>query len=250
MAYSNKWIDILNLVEDFRKTRGFVWFRGHSNIDFHLNSGLFRDPKPLDVLLKNEVSMYRQFKNLGNLYHNEVGWNLLYIMQHHGVKTRLLDWSESFTTALFFAYSNWQPHEKDACIWLLCPSYLNSVATGDQAFFHPDSGNDYEDFIYTNTLSFNLSVSLYPIRTTNRMNAQQGVFTLQGNSQLPLELEYNGNLVDTRNLLKISLTMDLFYDVRNFLLVSGVNYYNLFPDLDGLAKHVNDPLLIPTLSGV
>ncbi|HBU80857.1 MAG TPA: FRG domain-containing protein [Paenibacillus sp.] len=240
MSYSTAWINILDEVRDFGKGRP-VWFRGHSNLDYELHSGLFRlDFDALKGYLSAEVVLYRKFINLGHLHHDESDWNLLYLMQHHGVITRLLDWSESFNVALFFAFNDWK-EDDCACVWLLHPTSLNKFSTGKIQYRLPRESMPYENYLFKKEdCAFDSSsVALYPVRNSSRLVAQQGVFTLQGNSMLPLDLEHNGKLLENGNIKKIILTPDLRNDVRDYLNVSGVNHYTLYPDLDGLSKYIN-----------
>jgi len=73
-----------------------------------LNSGIYREELKNDTsYLATEKTYYNIFKRMGHIHHNDEDWNLLFTMQHHGVMTRLLDWTESFAVALFFAYDNW-----------------------------------------------------------------------------------------------------------------------------------------------
>lgn len=140
MAFSETWKEILDEVDSFAKeNQGNVWYRGMSSVRYKLNSGLFRLQISKDVqdYIALEKQMYNYFKSLGALLHSgEDGWNLLYTMQHHGVKTRLLDWTESFAVALFFAISNWNGHEK-AVIWMLNPIQLNLESNGKEEIFLP-----------------------------------------------------------------------------------------------------------------
>lgn len=240
MAYSHHWMQILNEVQEFTLSRR-PWFRGHSSLDYELHSGLFRlDFEKLVDYHNVELISYRQFINLGHLHHNESDWSLLYLMQHHGVITRLLDWSMSFNTALFFAFKEWK-RDESACIWMLNPSHLNTLSLGQTQLVMPREDQRYEDYLLMKDgAKFNNnSVALFPLQNSNRMVAQQGVFTLQGNSLLPLEREHNGKLVDDGELKKIILTPNLRYDVEKYLQISGVNDYTLFPDFEGLAKHIN-----------
>ncbi|MCP1134904.1 FRG domain-containing protein [Paenibacillus polysaccharolyticus] len=239
--YSEAWINILQSVKDYSlEGRSPVWFRGHSNLDYELHSGLFRlDYEDINEYLSSERVLYRRFINLGHLHHNETDWNLLYLMQHHGVLTRLLDWSESFNVALFFAFNEWKTDDF-ACIWMLRPTKLNDASKGNLIYKLPREGVPYENHIFNKDFPFDpYSVALYPMRNSSRLVAQQGVFTLQGNSMLPLDREHDARLVNDGNLKKIILTPDMRADIRDYLELSGVNYYTLFPDLDGLSKYIN-----------
>lgn len=49
----------------------------------------------------------------------------LTLMQHYGLPTRLLDWSESPLVALYFALSSDEDAKADAAVWVLNPMKLN-----------------------------------------------------------------------------------------------------------------------------
>ncbi|OMF21863.1 FRG domain-containing protein [Paenibacillus sp. FSL H8-0259] len=245
MSYSNRWIELLNQVKVFSARRPVVWFRGHGKHDtFKLNSGLFRDPLfILQDYLDSEIQKYQEFLYLGHLDHKETDWNLVYLMQHFGVKTRLLDWTESFVTALFFAYINWSPNEESACIWMLDPTRLNYLTFERNMGLYLPFDTKYEAYLNGDLTFEDNSIALFPVRNNKRIVAQQGVFTLQGNSLLPLDEEHDNLLIENQELVKIMLDEDLYEDVQSFLRQTGVNHYTLFPDLEGLAKYVNSSFL-------
>ncbi|MCT2195391.1 FRG domain-containing protein [Paenibacillus sp. p3-SID1389] len=246
MTYSKQWIEVINQVKNFSSRRPVVWFRGHGKHEsFKLISGLFRDKfDSIEDYLDSEIQKYQEFLYLGYSDHKVSDWNLLFLMQHHGVKTRLLDWTESFVTALFFAYINWNPNEEDACVWMLDPTRLNYLTFKRPMGLYLPFGINYEEYLNGVAEFEEYSIALLPVRNNKRLIAQQGVFTLQGNSLLPLDEEHNKLLIENEDLIKILLNKELYEDVQSFLRQSGVNHYTLFPDLDGLAKLVNSPFTI------
>ena len=113
-----KFYDVL----DITPTRT-LWFRGQSDKDFDLLPSIYRN-KNLNYF---EREMNRDFKLLSNSLvaknpSNELEW--LFLMQHYGLQTRLLDWTESPLVALFFAVVDYSM-PKDSSVWILRPSYLN-----------------------------------------------------------------------------------------------------------------------------
>lgn len=83
----------------FPETR---WFRGQANADWALHPGLARKP----ATLKHEAALMKRFRqNATTLVPHRPAdeWEWLFLAQHYGLPTRLLDWSENPLVALYFA---------------------------------------------------------------------------------------------------------------------------------------------------
>lgn len=235
-----------------------IWYRGHRRSDWELKSTLHRyiehltselaDPLSLEErkeLLREEAkSLYRRFKAeawplLGAAERSD--WGVLFTMQHYRLPTRLLDWTESFACALFFAQQHRKPGDA-AAVWVLDSERLNeaSVArrglialdetvaesTIDMRPWHPKWVLPQEDLP---------SVAVSPIFTNPRMTAQRSVFTVAGDPFLSLHEHFDGRLVRDGILVKIELPPDGFDEVEEYLSVNGLRAFTYFPDLEGLA---------------
>ncbi|MGG3913337.1 FRG domain-containing protein [Rossellomorea vietnamensis] len=241
--YSDLWKEILDSVKEFSSDSN-IWFRGHSCSTYTLDSGLFRlNLDEINEYISIEAQLYTYYKNLGYMLHREDNpWHLLYSMQHYGVKTRLLDWTESFAVALFFATEGWK-NGKTARIWMLKPLELNRLSRDKAEIISPNKLK-YPDIYKEEDKSLN-SLAIYPIKNSNRILSQHGVFTIQGNSGKPLDKEFDGQLVNLNVLKCIALTEDVKEDALQYLKQNGINKYSLFPDLDGLSNHINHILIPP-----
>lgn len=240
--FSKKFLNFLNEIDQFIDyNNGNIWFRGINNNSYSLDSGLFRlNLSTLDDYLNLEKKYYNIFKS--NCYSLNVTSNdleLLYTMQHHGVRTRLLDWSESLSVALFFACLDWNS-SIPARIWMLNPNKLNKLSIDNDYIICP------QEYTLDNIYKLENTIAIYPIKNNSRIIAQQGIFTIQGNSKFPLEKEFNTQLIQYKYLNSFDLEIDMKEDILKFLSLNGINYFTLFPDLDGLSKHLNDVLLKPS----
>lgn len=238
--FSKEWEVIMSEVVEFQNGNYTTWFRGHQDVDYVLTPGLYRRALNHSRSYINlEKAHYNLFYKMGYSQHRERDWNLLFIMQHHGIQTRLLDWSESFSVALHFATLGWK-EDKSCAVYMLDPLGLNKKAMGEERFCEPP--NSYEDCIRdTDKPGFEKnSMAIYPLRNNNRIVAQQGMFTVQGLESKSLDGEHNGNLFKENILKKIEIPPSLKDDVKKYLKLVGVSSFSLFPDLDGLAKHINE----------
>jgi hypothetical protein len=158
-------------------------------------------------------------------------WDVLFLMQHHGVPTRLLDWTESFATALHFAIEG---ATSEADVWMLDPYHLNQQEANKQDIIDVEShfeSNYFDLFVEPGSRPrpSGIAVAIYPRRQIARLASQHGLFTLHLQRRA---LEDLGRPWLTR----FRLSAPTLSEASRFLRVMGVNDFSLFPDLDGLSR--------------
>ena len=222
------------------------FFRGHSDAKWKLLCGLGRQNPPEFRKKDVERILYYDYMSLaGPLLDNQhSSWDVLFSMQHHGLPTRLLDWTLTFSVALYFSVKEYQflrdfPVSSkiinNPCIWILNPYELNRSSFGKAVVLNPFTdfmGNYQENFI-EKTKDIGADVmAINPTKTNRRLALQKGVFTLHSNLFKPLEA-YEGTFLKKYEMPKAAIP-----EAIQFLTLAGINEFTLFPDLDGLARHL------------
>lgn len=178
---------------------------------------------------------------------DHLGW--LFLAQHHGLPTRLLDWTESALVALYFAVE--KEGEEDGEVWAMFPQALNAVA--DVGYGLPTRRNpvllylagepwhaDREMWVKKFGLVGRIPdrpIALQPTHAFPRAVAQLSVFTIHPEPQpectIPELLEEAGE-----NLVRYVIPAAKKRKLRDDLAALGITPKTLFPDLDSLSRTI------------
>lgn len=245
-----KWIDFLNKIQKQidvfeNNSCDYICYRGHNNSSWDLTPSLYVHQKNNNIDDENikifEKSIFSRFQIYsGNLIKDHTdSWDILVEMRHHGLPTRLLDWTESFANALFFSLLNFDIKKNSPCIWMLNPYALNDFSDFNGKIPYPQTDLSYsyrEAFIDETKKPHIFPIAIEYPRKNFRLNAQKGLFTLHGINSKPIN-----KISKFKNaIVKFDLPLDCIEDAKKFLVLAGINYFSIYPDLDGLSKHIMD----------
>ena len=111
--------ELLHFVSGLTQKHGLkLWYRGEENSELSLIPSIQRSQKRIDVerYITNDFYIRaRQIMKNPPEKHNYAAW--VSIMQHYGLPTRMLDWSQSPLIASFFATETYKVQPTlDACV--------------------------------------------------------------------------------------------------------------------------------------
>jgi hypothetical protein len=202
-----------------------------------------QDYSELDTLLQFSQEG-RAFANLGEID----DWRTYYLAQHSGVPTRLLDWTENFITALFFATDGWSG-ETTPCVWIIRPTAVNELSFGWSGLISPERNLELNAWMPTSIAAGSQKVTskdgkwvydsanpiaLYPRKNNSRLIAQQGTFTVHGTHRIALDdwIIKNRHADHQKLLCKIVFSKKLkFQTIMSDLADLGLRRSTIYPDL-------------------
>ena len=170
-------------------------------------------------------------------------WDWLALAQHHGLPTRLLDWTYSPYVALHFATSDIEYFDSDAVIWALnyeelshyLPKKLeNKLREVGSNSFTTGMLND----VYSNITELSLETDAFvvpfePPSLDARIVNQYAIFTFMSHAALQLD-EW---LRDKPHLyFRIRIPAGLKWEIRDKLDQVNINERVLFPGFEGLSR--------------
>lgn len=218
------WADLTKCVEHFSGWNGHEWlFRGVPDESFDLVPKVGRHrvkalakPKRLPYKVDHERALLQLFKQQAPAYLPHASRNALEWMalaQHFGVPTRLLDWSDSFIVALWFAVQDLPDgRSSDAAVWVT----RNQPWVADPDSFDPFTGIP-TPLIYR------------PPHVAPRIGAQGSVLMVCPSPSQPLA---------EGTATKIIVRAKGRFQLRKRLDALGVNARSVYGDLSGLGEYL------------
>jgi hypothetical protein len=246
---------VLRIERIRRKVNRPLWYRGCGKSTFPLSPTLYRhrDKRNIQEFIKLENQLMTRFKDRSIPFHTrkfEDNWDLLFFMQHYGIPTRLLDWTENPFFALFFAVTFCQHISKkrgqfiykdDVAVWILDPIGWNRHALNFKSFHGEILGtNEPELSSYKPPVSAeemnNPPVAMFGAHNSQRIVAQRGVFTVFGKSTESMEKMFEIDQFPSATLTKLVFLKGDLEKIQQSLRDHGITDSVVFPDLDGLAR--------------
>lgn len=216
----------------------FPWFRGHSNCNFALLPGIYRDHK----LIENEDSyrqdfMFKAHPFLDQSYYkptNDLEW--YFLMQHYGMPTRLLDWTEGSLIALHFAINYKRENDNtNPCVWVLNPHEFNKKYTGiDEIFTDGEHLEKYISKLWSKTPLPKGPIAIQPQINSKRISSQKGCFMMYGADRI--DIRKDDGLEN--HLIKIEIDIKSLEEIKDSLIVTGITESIIYPELSGLAREI------------
>ena len=207
-------------------------FRGHSNKDWRLQPSVGRG-KP--YTLYRERLLLDQFRRLAEPYVTSsefTEWDWLALAQHHGLPTRLLDWTSNSLVACFFACANARSQGREA------DGQVIAIKTGPVGFYTLKEQSEMDPF------EIDTAKLVSPRALAGRILNQRGLFSIHARPDRVWGVRTKGVSID-----KFDIPAHRKGSLLGGLHNTGVDDAHVMPDLDGLARMLKWQYETGTLRG-
>ena len=220
-------------------------FRGLSRVDHDLTSSLIRlaagqaDPSRLELALLRNFRKYAH----GQAETVDSIWHWLALGQHHGLPTRLIDWTYSPLVALHFATNDPATYDQDGSVWCVnfveantrLPKRLRTLLEEEQSdTLTTEMLRAFRSLRDFDALARDpFVVFIEPPSIDTRILNQFALFSLMPSPKARLEtwLSEHPELAH-----RVIVPAALKWEVRDKLDQANINERTLFPGLDGLSR--------------
>ena len=234
--------------QDNGRYRSSYFYRGLPNIEFSLTTSLARNCGDKASLLERHLlNNFIKYASIEDPSIEKSTWKAMIVGQHHGLPTRLLDWTHSTLVALHFANAegdlkNLDQH--DAVVWRIDARELNEKLPEKYKAALSKNGtfifslSNLEQVVksieeYDIDMGEKALVTVEPPSIDQRIVNQYSFFTVvpTGIGELEDYLEAN-----TNNTVKYIIDKSIRWDLRDILDQLNMNERMIYPGLDGITK--------------
>ena len=242
----NSWIELQEAVfaESWRpriqRFRSTFVFRGVPRVSHTLDTSL-----QTGGFVTHEKHLLTSFRKYAaeRAVHGDLLWNWLSLAKHHGLPTRLLDWTYSPYVSMHFATENFREFDDDGAIWCvdyqktneMLPPPLREILNSENAnIFTTEMLNRVATTLDAyDSLGGDFVAFFEPPSLDARIVNQFALFSLPSSARISLE-----ELLKQRQSTyrRIIIPAGLKWEVRDKLDQANITERVLFPGLDGLSQ--------------
>jgi hypothetical protein len=191
-------------------------YRGLADDSYQLNPSIARvkgKGGKSFLTQKDENLIFRKFKQRAFelIPQNLEDVDILAVGQHHGLPTRMMDWTFNPLVAFYFAVE--QKGEANSAVYL----YLRDMKIQIEEKIDPFSIK--EIIVYS------------PKYSDQRIINQNGIFTIH-------PYPWHAIICDNKTVFKVIIENNFRRKLRKILNNLGINEGTIYPGIDGIAKHI------------
>ena len=228
---------------EIRRFRSSFAFRGISDASQPLITSLIRLGGPFEKQESHLLRNFRKYAGRGSVPRDSI-WNWLGLAQHHGLPTRLLDWTFSPFVALHFATQELDLFDRDGIVWCVNYERIHEMLPESLRETLESEGSD----VFTTEMLDTCAKSLHdfdslaadpfplffePPSLDERIVNQFALFSLMSNPQAQLQDWLNCH---TTLYTRLIIPASFKWEVRDKLDQANITERVLFPGLDGLSR--------------
>ena len=223
-----------------------LWYRGVSQSRYKLTPSIYRSGLIHQPLPEEQEEILEEFtrrsRSLVSSQINYESWEWYQTMQHYGLPTRLLDWTDGALIALYFAVRH-LPTNPMPSVWVLNPFWLNTVSTKEYMVYTTDTRKPEIDSKITDPYIAdfkkipNLPLAILPAHINERIVVQRSCFTVHGSDRDGFSTVFGNNVGDAQ-VLQLRISNDVVEPLKDAVIAMGIRESTIFPDLEGLSREL------------
>jgi len=243
------WADLLEKLYDipqtkFRRHRSDFVYRGVADESWGLQTSLKRLGGEYSMVEKPLLRSFKKYAEPGSIPADTL-WFRLAVAQHHGLPTRLLDWTVAPKVAAHFATAEEDHYDKDGAIWCIdvaqvremLPDSLRKLLRAEHAWLFDiemlDIIQSLEQFDQLSEEHGRFVVFFEPPSLDGRIVNQGAIMSVTPDVSFDLSDYLKQNKRLYRRLI---IPKRLKWEIRDKLDQDNVTERMLFPGLDGLSR--------------
>ncbi|MDO5133869.1 MAG: FRG domain-containing protein [Eubacteriales bacterium] len=234
--------------EDLGRHRNLFIYRGEPDASFTLSTSLRRNCKDKSRLLEPPMLLnFTKYAVLEEPTIEDSIWNQMILGQHHGLPTRLLDWTFSPMVALHFSMTEndlEQMDVRDSVVWridihelhdMLPEAYLRIIEKYNTTVFSVNMLREVCDSLeqYDRDMQDRSMVIIEPPSLDKRIVNQYSFFSV-----IPDAMDDIVGFLDAHTMLtaRFIIKKELRWRIRDMLDHQNMTERIVYPGLDGLSK--------------